>query len=78
MKRSEGASPKDFSARATKSAMSLPAVNTPSDPANTTAPTPDPSRSASSSASRMASYIAPVSAFFFSGRASCTRRTPPG
>ena len=75
MKRSEGASLNAFPARDTKSAMSLPAQKMPGTPANTTAPTASDS-SAEAMASRIASYMSPVSAFFFSGRFKVTRRTP--
>ena len=59
-----------------KSAMSLPAVNIPPAPANTTAPI-EGSRSACRKACVAAIYIAPVSAFFFSGRSKVTQRTAP-
>ena len=64
------------SAAARKSPMSLPAVKTPGDPVSRIAPT-FCSRLASSKASINRSYIALVSAFFFSGRASVTQETAP-
>ncbi len=59
-----------------KSARSLPALNMPGCPAKTTAPIRSEA-SASTRAARIASYMAPVSAFFFSGRFRVIRRTPP-
>src|SRR6185436_3647779 len=61
-------------ATATKSAMSLPAVNASPSLSNKTARTAG-SLSARVNASPTATYIACVSAFFFSGRASVMRRT---
>ena len=59
-----------------KSPISLPAVNMPPDPANTTAPI-DGSRPACRKASVAAKYMAPVSAFFLSGRSKVTQSTAP-
>ncbi len=62
--------------RCTKSAMSLPEVKTPGTPAKTTARVP--SAAAFSMTPRMASYMAPVRAFFLSGRFIRTSTTPWG
>src|SRR6185295_17165263 len=67
MKANDGASCR-FAGRLTKSSMSLPEVKIPGWPVRRTARTASSSRAASN-ACASARYIAPVSAFFFSGRA---------
>ena len=60
---------------AAKSPRSLPAVKTPPAPSRTTTRTSVAS-SAAASACASDAYIAPVKAFFFSGRSMTMRRTP--
>src|SRR5690349_10315113 len=74
MNANDGASCR-FAGRLTKSSMSLPEVKIPGWPVRRTARTASSSRAASN-AWASARYIAPVSAFFFSGRAISIVATP--